>query len=402
MKLPLLRKYLIISLGFTALFLVLSFFIIQLFFQLHRRNFVHHPPQFNAWVFDANGRVSGSSTNRPLPFKLSKVTLPNGTESTAFWRHKPPIIIEKLTDKNTMYIALSPRWPHVLSKHSRSLEKRSHPPYHRPILLFAFAIVSAFLLGSALSAIVLLKKLFDELKSKEKSRTRLLQELAHDLRTPIASMQNNLSLLSDEQGRLAEDSKRELVVTSQKEANYIETLVNDLLLMSQLAGADTDISKTSVDVTEIIEDELEVFDTQQLKTKTMLQVRNNAPATPAIVNGNALLLKRVFRNLLQNAFSFARNEITIDYKLGDHVEVFVNDDGPGFSAQALKDYGERRTTRFIDAKAGGRISVGLGSVVVKTIAQLHDGKVIPSNRLGKNGEVIGASVRAIFKRANQS
>ena len=399
MKLSLLRKYLIISLGFTVLFLVVSFLLLQLYFEARRKNLELNPPAFNQWIFNSSGKILESSTNDPPPIQLNKIHLPVSGQATVsfdrhLWPHRPPIFIIKLLNEHNRFAVFAPA-PQPSKGHAPPR------PRHHPFLLPIVVIVAAILLGSTSSVIVLLKKLFDELKLKEKSRTRTLQELAHDLRTPIASMQNNLSLLSGEQGAIAETLKYELMATSKKEADYIEKLVNDLLMLSQLTADDSPTARTPVDLAELIEDELDILTTN--RQKPPIRIHIEAPSQPAIILGNTLLLKRLFRNIIQNALDFARAEITIHFVVEQstsaqrQVKVTINDDGPGFSADALKDYGERRTTRFIESShKEGRISVGLGSVIVNAIARLHSARVIPSNRTLDDGAIAGAQVEVIF------
>ena len=78
---------------------------------------------------------------------------------------------------------------------------------------------------------------------------------------------------------------------------------------------------------------------------------------------------------------------------GNEIRIFVRDNGPGLSQEAIKGFGERRVSRAIEKSNGNRLSVGLGSVIMKTVAEVHRGKVLVSNRKSPAGEVIGAEVQ---------
>jgi K+-sensing histidine kinase KdpD len=93
----------------------------------------------------------------------------------------------------------------------------------------------------------------------------------------------------------------------------------------------------------------------------------------------------MLRNGLENAFSFASGRVRIQTaRQGDSIEIVVEDDGPGISDEALKGYGERRVSRMIGSTGEGRLSVGLGSVIMRTVAEIHGGS-LKATRLGPGG-----------------
>jgi K+-sensing histidine kinase KdpD len=92
----------------------------------------------------------------------------------------------------------------------------------------------------------------------------------------------------------------------------------------------------------------------------------------------------MLRNVLENAFSFAKSSVEVRLEISPEsgVIITIQDDGPGFSNESLKSYGERRVTRLVTGDANGyhgRVTVGLGSVIIKTVAKIHRGEVQVSN-----------------------
>jgi len=75
------------------------------------------------------------------------------------------------------------------------------------------------------------------------------------------------------------------------------------------------------------------------------------------------------------------------------VEVMVKDDGPGLTADALKSFGKRRERRQVMDRDPRNFSLGLGSVIMRTIAEVHDGRIVISNL--DNG---GACLKIIFTK----
>jgi two-component system sensor histidine kinase RegB len=105
------------------------------------------------------------------------------------------------------------------------------------------------------------------------------------------------------------------------------------------------------------------------------------------------MLSRLVRNALENAFSYARSMVQIRIERdGRKLHLFIRDDGPGFSPDALASFGSKRATRYQDGHSGGRLSVGLGSVIMQVIAQAHGGCVKVANR-EESGAVRGAELK---------
>jgi K+-sensing histidine kinase KdpD len=111
----------------------------------------------------------------------------------------------------------------------------------------------------------------------------------------------------------------------------------------------------------------------------------NCSFEEALVSGDEQLLKRLVRNSLENAFSFARSKVRASIapaaKAG-YVSVCIEDDGPGFDADSLNNFGERRSKRVVAKNENGRLSLGLGSVIMKTVVLLHGGEIEASNNAG--------------------
>jgi signal transduction histidine kinase len=236
--------------------------------------------------------------------------------------------------------------------------------------------------------------LVERVVNTEKSRMKLLQELAHDLRTPVASMKNLLETLQSREETLTPTVKRELVSLSVKEVDYFGRLIEDLLILAQVSEPRYHAKKESVDLIAIFTDESESAAVQANTSDKQIFLDKNLPRTSLFTMGDALLLRRMFRNLAVNAFSFAKSSVHVSFQsiLPDTATFIVDDDGPGFSEEGIKSFGVRRITRVLGSEQNGRLSVGLGSVIVKTVAELHRGTVQVENRLDSTGNVVGARV----------
>lgn len=226
-----------------------------------------------------------------------------------------------------------------------------------------------------------IERLVEQIQQADKSRMKLLQELAHDLRTPVASLKNLLETLHSKGPQMDAKLHTELNGLALKEVDYFERLVEDLLILAQVTEPRFQAGQDRVPLQPFLRHEAETL-LSHLPKKKALRLRQEFDSSPLVVTGDLHLLRRMLRNALDNAFSFANEEVT----LGLHqtaegeAEITILDDGPGFTAESSSSFGVRRISRRLDAESGGRLSVGLGSVIMKNIAHLHRGSVEIGNR----------------------
>ncbi len=214
-----------------------------------------------------------------------------------------------------------------------------------------------------------IENLVSNLRRTEESRKILLQELAHDLRTPVASLKNLQETLFGNSPNLTSSQKEQLQSLSMKEVNYFERLVEDLLFLSGVNDPRYKESLIQVNVSELIKEEIEILGLGHLTIHTRLP-------TTLLFLGDEHLLKRLFRNALSNAGRFAHKNIWIDFQaLGDRFSVIIKDDGPGLLEGDLKQFGEKKFSRELRDDHSGHISLGLGSVIMSKIMLLHRGSL---------------------------
>ncbi|MDR3477853.1 MAG: HAMP domain-containing sensor histidine kinase [Gammaproteobacteria bacterium] len=230
------------------------------------------------------------------------------------------------------------------------------------------------------------------LKQDEKARINLLQELTHDLKTPIASLKMLLETLGTQDKSLSKKLKKELISLSRKEIDYFAKLIDDLLLLAEVSDPKYYVQKGSVDIIKILSEE--VYDSEFRGSQENIKIRiETIPENVTYIDGDLHLLRRFFRNAIDNAISFARSEVTVDMVFLDKnkLQIIIQDDGPGFSPEALQSFGIRRLSRKLH-KDQHRVSFGLGSVIMKTICQLHGGSLVVENVLSKGHTVIGGKL----------
>ena len=204
--------------------------------------------------------------------------------------------------------------------------------------------------------------MLDALEASELRMRAFLADASHDLRTPVAGVIATAdSLLRDDPDR-AERERR--LVAMVREARRAGRLVDDLLLMTRLDGADpaAELRRQPVDLAVLAED---VAAAQRL-----LGADVRAVTEPAPVDGDPEQLARVLTNLADNA-RLAGTEVRLAVRReAGRAVVEVTDDGPGVPPGDR----ERVFERFVRlAAAPGRN--GLGLPIARAVARAHGGDV---------------------------
>lgn len=216
--------------------------------------------------------------------------------------------------------------------------------------------------------------LVTNLRNTEKARMLMLQELAHDLRTPVASLKQFQEILLHQGHLLDEENRRRTQTLAMREVNYFERLVEDLLFLSGVNDPRYSVNFKNVALNDLIQEEVDNFETS--KINVVLELNSNVA-----IQGDPHLLKRLLRNALSNASRFANSKITVRLTAqNERLVLDIMDDGPGMKEEYVENFGEKKFSR--EASSDSSISIGLGSVIMKKIVTLHEGTFSVSNLSG--------------------
>ncbi len=240
-------------------------------------------------------------------------------------------------------------------------------PFASLLLVLTIAVVgveaSAMTASLRQSHVALTDQRANDLQSK-----RLL---AHELKTPIASMRNLTQLLAGFE--LSEAERQRVAVLLQSEAGKLEGMVQALLDLERLSLRDFETSSSVVDLGDVVRGRMEVL---CAGTDRLWEV-SIAPDT--LVRGDVMLLERVVDNLVGNALKYTPSPSAVRVTVrGDRGEALfeVADRGPGVAREDR----ERIFQRFYrGASAQGTEGLGLGLAFVAEVARWHGGRVTVDN-----------------------
>lgn len=194
------------------------------------------------------------------------------------------------------------------------------------------------------------------------SQKSLLANASHELRSPLTRIRMGLELMGNTTS-----------LTARKEISRniaeLDQLIDEILLASRLDAKEADLG--TVEPVELVGLAAE----ECARTQATLDVE----VSTVVVPGVAKLLRRVVRNLLENARRYASGEATLVIRTSDgFATVQVNDHGPGVpEALAERIFEPFYRLPGASEREGG---VGLGLALVKSITQRHGGTVQCRNR----------------------
>jgi signal transduction histidine kinase len=238
-----------------------------------------------------------------------------------------------------------------------------------------------------------IERLVKRLNDTETSRSNLLQELGHDLRTPLTSMGTSFEALKLYNDQMNKEDREELFLMIESDIRYFQELLEKLTIVATIDESHYKMSSEKINITSLLETELK--NRQMLSGSSLNWKLNYSGTSNHMIFGDLHLISRLFKNAFDNASRYAQEVIKVEILSNkDALEVLVTDDGPGLSPEALHSFGKRRERRQIKDRDARNFSLGLGSVIMRTIAEVHDGTVLMTN--SSKG---GACLRVKFKKA---
>ncbi len=229
----------------------------------------------------------------------------------------------------------------------------------------------------------------------ERGRRELILNASHELRTPLASIRAHIdSLLILEGERLPENVRAFLTIT-QREAERLGTLVDDLLMLARADADELRLDIRPVAAGEVVEEVYEALEPLAQREREVTLLRAVAPDLPPAL-ADRERLAQVVLNLVRNAITYtpAGGIVSIELAHGSvgYLDLTVTDTGIGIPPEEL----ERVFDRFYRTDASrtrGTGGFGLGLSIVRDLVQAMGGSVV-AERVPEGGSRFRVSLRA--------
>ncbi len=222
------------------------------------------------------------------------------------------------------------------------------------------------------------------LRELDTMRTEFLANVSHELRTPLAVIKGSANSLLQPDVIFDEETRRDFLVSIDKDADILTRLVDDLLMISRLEADALEVRKKPHHLHEVIYSIEDRLNNLTMKHHLHIDIPKEIPP----VEIDEVRIGEVLTNLVENAVKFAEDNtnITIQAQLKDkEVIISVIDEGVGIPPELHKKVFER----FFQGdgrKAGRRKGAGLGLAICQGIVETHGGKIWVESQPGKGSK----------------
>ncbi len=211
-----------------------------------------------------------------------------------------------------------------------------------------------------------------ELRATLSNRDKMYSVIAHDLRSPMASIRMVLNLVV--QSSTPETVGPELYTLldqANRESEEVHDLLDNLLKWTKSQTGRLNVVTQDLDLNDIIPGVVDIFEMIAQTKKITLDLQR--PGTPIVVRADNDMLKTVVRNFMSNAVKFSPEGSTIEIlmaKEGDFAKVSVRDHGVGIAADRIGSIFHKGETTY---GTGGEEGSGLGLQLCQDFARKNGG-----------------------------
>lgn len=221
-------------------------------------------------------------------------------------------------------------------------------------------------------------QIIEEKDRNRKMKQEMTNNIAHELKTPVSSIRGYLEILLGNKP-IADDKRQYFLERSYSQTLRLSNLINDVSIINKIEESAELYQKEMLVVSDIAQEAIDELEDKIAERS--ISVENNIPISIKI-NGNHSLVYGIFRNLIENAVSYAGDDITVGMEChkedADFYYFRFYDTGCGIDEKYLTRIFDRflRIDEGRSRKSGG---TGLGLSIVKHAVIFHEGGIIAKN-----------------------
>ncbi|MGA8153100.1 MAG: ATP-binding protein [Terriglobales bacterium] len=222
-------------------------------------------------------------------------------------------------------------------------------------------------------------RMADRLQKLVNAQRRLLTDISHELRSPLARLNVALELARQRSGPDAGSALERI----DREAGRLNEMITRLLTIARLEGGDESIQASPVPLEQLIQEIARdaAFEAQSRHCEVEVIIVDHC-----VVSGSVSLLHSAIENVIRNAIRYTQPATSVQVRLetghgpkGPEAVVRVTDSGPGVPEDALEKL-FRPFYRIDDARGRETGGVGLGLAITERAVSLHGGGIRAANR----------------------
>ncbi len=218
-----------------------------------------------------------------------------------------------------------------------------------------------------------------------RSRSELLADISHEIRSPLARIQTDAEILADKE--LGKEEQKLQLQGICEEVQHIDQLMEDLLMLSRIDNNQLKMDRFPCSIEEVMGREASRFSLQMEEKAVALQ-KNMQAALPKI-NMDQKRIGQVVSNLLMNAIRYTPAGGTIEIGVqaeGSMIRAWVRDSGQGIPKEDLPYIFDRfyRVDKSRSRATGG---TGLGLAIARRFVEAHGGRIYAESEAGKGTRI---------------
>lgn len=235
-------------------------------------------------------------------------------------------------------------------------------------------------------------------EKREQEFQRQLEDISHDLRTPLTAIQGYLKLI--DQDSLDKEEKEYLEVIRRRSA-HLQHLINQFYEFSTLLSGNYKMEFREIDLARMCREQLLGY-YRQLE-EAGIEVRIRIPEKPVFIQADENALSRIIGNLLQNALRYAKHRLEIEIaemqtqEAAKEVMLICSNDAEHLTEDDVRQLFRRFYTGDRARSQGG---TGLGLAVSRHLAEQMGGTMTVESRQGKDQETqdeIWLTFKTVFR-----
>ena len=265
--------------------------------------------------------------------------------------------------------------------YSSSLDELLKADWNFLIVMISISVVMsvvAFFITRKLGKNIERIKHYEAEQEKDLLKRQLTNNINHELKTPVASIQVCLETLLSGIS-LSDEKRQELIERCYTNNERLRRLLNDVSLITRMEDGSALISKERIVVNDIVKEVAEELEIMPKEERLNLHTDFDEQV---VMEGNISLIGSIFRNLTENAIAYSEGRniyISLLENNDEECRISFEDDGKGVQEEQLPRLFERfyRVDKGRSRQKGG---TGLGLAIVKHAVQFHGGTIKVSNR----------------------
>ena len=239
-----------------------------------------------------------------------------------------------------------------------------------------------------------LNKMAKELEKSAVLKTDFISNVSHELKTPLAIIQNYAALLQNEE--LDSETRQRYVATLRQASRRLTDLITNILKLNKLENQDVNPEYERINLTEMLSET--VINFEELRDKKNLSL--DCQLDDVIIYSSPSYLEIVWNNLISNAIKFTEQGGSITIVLKEHTDrvvVSITDTGCGIS----KETGKHIFDKFYqgDTSHSGEGN-GLGLPLVKKVIDILGGEISVRSEIGK-GSTFTITLKDVTNEENR-